>query len=92
MKITAFDFLHLQQHIANNLPINYKDIREAYRTRGLSDMRFRWDLMKYSGVILGSETKKSRTGHNLYNYLKDSHIDTALRKIVAKLDRLKGVE
>ena len=51
------------------------DAKEEYKVAGLSEKRFRWDLLyaaKLSPWICD----------NLYSYLNDEHIDTALRKIV----------
>ena len=45
----------------------------AYHSRGLSSMRYRWDLFNLS--------LDSWLEHRLYSYLDDNHIDTALRAI-----------
>lgn len=46
---------------------------ENYKARGLSEMRFRWDVLHACCISTGF----------LYNAgLNDDHIDTALRKIV----------
>jgi hypothetical protein len=42
-----------------------------YQVKGLSDMRYRWDLLHFSGYNV----------RPLYQYLNDDHIDTALRMI-----------
>ncbi len=55
---------------------SFTEFRESYRKEGLSDERFRWDLLH-----------DSRFGTTqLYQYLNDQHIDTALRRIVATLE------
>jgi len=54
---------------------------EQYREKGLSDERYRWDLLwtaQMDGVSGNSWVCK-----NLYPYLNDDHIDTALRQITA---------
>jgi len=43
------------------------------KPEGHTDKRYRWDLLHASNVV---------TGH-LYRYLDDSHIDSALRRIIA---------
>lgn len=49
--------------------------RDRYKVDGLSDMRFRWDCLHISRFDVCS----------LYAYLNDSHIDTALKRIVKEL-------
>jgi hypothetical protein len=49
--------------------------RDRYKADGLSDMRFRWDCLHISRFDVCS----------LYAYLNDSHIDTALKRIVKEL-------
>lgn len=58
------------------------DARAQYARAGLSQMRFRWDVLYASkingarGVLWISDT--------LYSYLNDDHIDSALRRIVGE--------
>ena len=59
-------------------PHNNDFHRSRYKAAGHSDMRYRWDLARHAGLIpFFCDT--------LYKYMNDSHIDTALRKLVAPL-------
>ena len=53
----------------------------TYAAKGLTEKRYRWDLL-YACKIDG------RSGNlwicDLYSYLNDDHIDTALRAVVKK--------
>lgn len=51
--------------------LTYSQVRKQFKNKGLSDMRYRWDLLHAS---------KYPTKH-LYEYLTDSHIDSALKLI-----------
>ena len=46
----------------------------AYERQGLTNKRFRWDLLYMAGL-------STWICDNLYTYLDDDQIDTALRKI-----------
>ena len=48
---------------------------KAYQEAGLSDERYRWDLLLRSGMS---------TNVYYHNGLNDDHIDTALRNITGK--------
>lgn len=77
MKIT----LQHQSHIASALdaikPL-ILDARATYKNSGLSDMRFRWDMVRQAGLI-------TWLCDNIYSYANDDHIDTALRQYFNKL-------
>lgn len=70
MKIKQEDFEDLQRAISAipDLEATWRD----YKKRGLSAMRFRWDMLWKSGF------KTNR----LYDYLNDENIDTALKSIL----------
>lgn len=55
-------------------------VRQSYTAAGYSDMRFRWDVLRASTI----EGVRGITwiGDNLYPYMNDDHIDTALRHIM----------
>ena len=55
------------------------DFARAYRDAGLSDKRFMWDWL-WASYIEG-ERATTWICDNLYSYLNDDHIDTALRHI-----------
>ena len=75
MKIKPEHYEHMRAAIA---PSDTARLRDEYRALALSSKRYRWDLTyaaKLSPWICD----------NLYAYLDDTHIDTALRRIVADL-------
>lgn len=69
MKIKPGDFAALQQAI---LPLDTSSNRRIYQTAGVSMRKYGIDLMFASGF----DTKP------LYAYLNDTHIETALRRIL----------
>ena len=81
MKMKPADFDALRNAIENAFPHNGKDYahwRHCYRVVSHSDERFRWDCLHLSGF----------NTRPLYAYLHDSHIDTALRRIIGALDHV----
>ncbi|MFI3187261.1 MAG: hypothetical protein QX198_14895 [Methylococcaceae bacterium] len=52
--------------------------RAAYQAAGLSTTRYQWDLIRAAGLM-------PWICDNLYSYLNDEHIQTALNKIVPTL-------
>ena len=72
MKMKPEHFAILQDAVAK---LDTADKRKAYADYELSARRYRWDLLYASGVL-------EAMSQPLYLYLNDSHIDTALRKIV----------
>ena len=66
---------HLAVEIYKVLENSVVDLSNRYRDMGLTHKRFRWDLLY---MAVGSEW----VCENLYPYLNDDHIDTALRNIV----------
>lgn len=62
----------------------YPNARKEYQDQGLSEERFRWDILwralKDAGIRIGHAHNDDELP--LYDYLNDDHIDTALRKIV----------
>lgn len=71
MKMTTEDYEELKLAIIDTLNQN-PNMRAEYVKRGLSSMRYRWDVLWLSGVKI---TK-------YYTYLNDDHIDTALRRML----------
>ena len=70
MKISKGDYEKLKEAIA---PHNSIFLRDTYEALGYSDERYRWDLLHRSGFKISI----------LYNQgLNDSHIDTALKRII----------
>jgi len=80
MKMKEKHFVQLKTAINSlKLTTSMEEVHNEYIAAGLSDMRFRWDLLHLSKLCPGY-------GHNdsdwpVYDYLNDTHIDTALRKI-----------
>jgi hypothetical protein len=86
MKITDEDFKKLAEMIT---PLDTPERRAAYKqgnyprsefTRNVNK-RYRWDLLFKAGGLFQQGNFMSE----LYRYLNDSHIDTALRKLVPDL-------
>lgn len=72
LKITEDHFNYLRDKI---LPYDAQIGRVKYRLGGYSNKRYRWDLLSAAGL----------TGFlcdELYKYLYDSHVDSALQRIV----------
>ena len=79
MKMTATHFDQLKAMICNHQD-HIDDYVEACRTMELSERRIRWDLLwnvpHSSRVVWFDE---------VYKYLDDTHIDTALKAVVKQL-------
>ena len=59
---------------------SFIDLHMDYIEQGLSEIRFRWDLWWIS-----SGNRSTDFIYELYDYLNDTHIDTALKRIVKEL-------
>ena len=79
MKITKDHYLKLSSGCADVLA-KYPNMRERYQAAGLSDMRFNWDVLRLSQI----EGKQGMAWvcAELYPYLNDSNINTALARIL----------
>ena len=71
MKMTSSDFAELKRVILETVD-EHPGMKAEYTKKGLSPMRYRWDIMYLSKVDIPK----------YYHYLNDDHIDTALRKIL----------
>ena len=89
LKIKDADLVALQSALK---PLDTPDRRAKYckgdfpyadRCRD-KDMRYRWDLMYASGLRFG-DGRGMRGDLNLYAYLNDKHIDSALRSFIPPL-------
>ena len=58
----------------------FADWQEYYMEQGLSQKRFRWDLW-----YIGGSYRTTDFIYELYDYVNDTHIDTALKRIVKEL-------
>jgi len=74
MKIKQEHFKYIEAKIGIFLTANSM-LKKEYNERGLSAMRFRWDVLRFADLT-------NFLCDILYNYLDDNHIDTALRKII----------
>lgn len=59
----------------------------SYQQLGHSPKRFRWDVLRASGLRAGDSVGQP-TGWPVYDYANDDHIDTALRAVM----REHGIE
>lgn len=76
MKMKPEHYRYLKEKI-DAMP-NKEIVYKYYREHGLNDERYRWDLLLSCNLIAWIHD-------NLYGYLNDSHIDTALRRILKEL-------
>lgn len=87
MKMKPEHFAELEQAI-QRVQSEYPDVTlQSYLDAGRSGKRYRWDLL-YCATRRGwfkIGDGKGCDGVPLYSYLTDSHIDTALRRIVARI-------
>lgn len=79
MKKEDFDVLECAM---NKAFVKHEKAYSEYMNAGFSEMRFRWDLFRTTGIKLG-DGRGMRGDLNLYAYLNDDHIDTALKAITA---------
>ena len=79
MKIRAEHYEHMRSEMVKALATLDPKRVAAYRAE-VTPKRFRWDLVRGAGLV------PFITG-TLYAYADDTHIDTALRHIVANLPR-----
>jgi hypothetical protein len=82
MKIQAAHFQQLKTMIA---PIDTAERRAQYIEQGLSDKRYRWDLTYSAGHASNPQSATRFICDTLYEYMNDTHIDTALKSIVPPL-------
>lgn len=81
MKIKPEDLECLREWI---VPFDTPARRIEYKERKLSSMRYRWDLLYLSRIKIGDGIG-TKGNVNLYAYLTDGHIDSALKAIVPDL-------
>jgi len=65
-------------------PLDTPQRRDTYRNAGRTDERYRWDLF-YT-------VRPQLPTFAMYQYLNDSHIDTALRRIIPPLPTYAGAQ
>ena len=74
MKITKEDFKKIQDG-CNKILAKNPDAAARYQAAGLSEMRFRWDVVRAAGLI-------PFFCDVIYKYADDTHINTALKKAI----------
>ena len=82
MKITEEDYQTLRKLIIDGLPVLQDTVRKeliakAYRHHGLPPKRLRWDILRAA--------KGRDFVMQLYTYLDDTHVDTALRTVMRSI-------
>jgi hypothetical protein len=75
MKITSDHFDAMALALSS---VDTPERRAAYRAANLTTRRYQWDLVRIAGLM-------SWLCDNLYKYLNDDHIQTALNRIVKPL-------
>ena len=75
MKMTQEDFSYLQRRVAE---FDTEFNRSQYKAANLSTTRYQWDLVCHAKLM-------PWICESLYPYLNDSHIQTALNKIIKPL-------
>ena len=78
MKITSEHYNFLKTQISK-LPRDSVMAHKALNLGGDKQKRFRWDLLYATQM-------PNWISDNLYSYLTDIHIDTALKRIVTELE------
>ena len=89
LKIKPEDLEILKNFIA---PVDTKERRQAYLDGNFPraelckdvDKRYRWDLLYISRIKIGDGVG-AQGNVNLYSYMDDSHIDSALRSFIKPL-------
>lgn len=79
LKITGNDYDVLAAACQKVMDAN-PGMHEQYRKEGLSEMRYRWDILWKTGLKIGKSVG-TPGDLNLYDYCNDDHIDSALRQI-----------
>jgi len=83
MKIKPEHFDFLKQVIAKG---DTDSNRNLYVAAEMTDKRYRWDVLRYSmNLEFPGQSSMKWVCDNLYPYLNDDHIDTALRNIIKPL-------
>jgi len=75
MKIKPEHFAHLQATLAKH---DTEFHRSRYAAAGLSTTRYQWDIVRHANLM-------TWLCDTLYSYLNDTHIQTALNKIIKPL-------
>lgn len=82
LKIKPEDYAVLRDAMVKVMQEN-PAARENYRVAGLTEKRYRWDVLHQTRLKVFGDGAGTQGDLNLYAYLNDDHIDSALKKIVA---------
>lgn len=91
MKIKPEHYSYLLEHFklfepvltSKFLTVHGVKPEDYYKGQGLTPKRMRWDMLYASKLKIGDG--KGMSGLPLYEYMDDTHIDTALRSIMKAL-------
>jgi len=78
MKIKKSD-LEILQNAIDKVIADNPNAAQDYKDNGLSEKRFRWDVLRATKLNVFGDGRGTHGDLNLYAYLNDSHIDTALK-------------
>ena len=84
LKIKPEDYLVLKEALEKVAKEN-PGMRREYLESGLSETRYYWDLLWKTGLRIG-DGRGNPGDLNLYAYMNDLQLDTALRLIVRRLE------
>jgi hypothetical protein len=80
MKMKTADFEALRAMVELHAPSKFARAKaDEYRERGLTPKRYRWDMF---WSIPQDRRQDWFADFQIYNYLNDDHIDTALRVLI----------
>ncbi len=91
MKMKPDDYKTIKDAIvkkAKDKDVDIAAFRKKYKEDGLSDTRFAWDLFWFTGLKIG-DGKGIKGDLDLYAYMNDTTIGTALFRIVDELTKGK---
>lgn len=75
---------HLIELASRVLPFDTEENRADYKARGLTDKQYRWFLC-YSQPLNNPDGANRFIYDVLFDYLDDSHVDTAVKHIIKPL-------
>ena len=88
LKIEQVHYEMIRRYI-NLAIVNYKstfsELKKDYADDGLTEKRFRWDLMYVANKIFQHDHGKSMFDA-LYEYINDTHIDSALKCVIKEFE------
>ena len=82
MKIKSEDFKVLQDAMQETIN-KHPNAKGVYKGQGLTKTRYAWDMLHYTEID-GYNSSTQFICDRLYKYLNDTHINTALFKIIGE--------